>query len=138
LACGSTDILGCEDRRQPFGRPGAFGWVVDTGERLELHAAGLVGEHPAEILPVAAHTDRGGADAAAEIEGEDLRVLVAAKLHRHQCKQHRLAGAGRPDDQCARHRRHEGKTGTGSSLRSCHKARGRTEMLVPFRPRPYC
>lgn len=93
-------ILGCEDRRQPFGGPCAFGWVVNMGERLELHAVpGLVGEHPAEILPVAAHTDRSRADAAAEIEGEDLRVLVAAKLHRHQCKQHRLAGAGRPDDE---------------------------------------
>src|SRR3546814_10523082 len=69
------------------------------GERLERNAVPcLVGDHPAEILPVAAHSDRGGADAAAEIEGEDLRVLVAAEMHRHQCEQHRFAGPGRPDD----------------------------------------
>jgi hypothetical protein len=49
-----------------------------SADRRSGRAAGaarrprLVGEHPAEILPVAAHADRGGADAAAEVEGEDL------------------------------------------------------------------
>jgi hypothetical protein len=41
----------------------------------------------------------GGADRAAEIEGEDLRARIAAELQRHERQQHGLAGAGRPDDQ---------------------------------------
>ena len=134
------DAFGSEDRGQPFGRPCPFGGIVDMGERLELHAvAGLVGEHPAEILPVAAHADRGSADAAAEIEGEYLAVLVTAELHRHQREQHRLARAGRPDDQrMANIADMKGKPERGRAFGLAVEQGGSTEMLVPFRPRPYC
>ena len=56
----------------------------------------LVGQRAAEIVPVAAHGERGGADRAAEIERENLRAGIAAELQRHQRQQHALAGAGRP------------------------------------------
>ena len=41
----------------------------------------------------------GGADRAAEIEGKNLSVRIAAELQRHQRQQHGLAGAGRSDHQ---------------------------------------
>src|SRR3546814_5407308 len=92
--------LAGEDRGQPCRRPGALGGCVDMGQRLELDAVtGAFGQAPAEILPVAAAGDGGGADAAAEIEGEDLRAFVAAELQRHQRQQHRLAGAGRRSEE---------------------------------------
>ena len=132
-------ILAREDRGQPFGGPCALGGIVDAGERLKLHAvAGLVGKHPAQILPVAAHAERGGADAAPEVEGKDLRPRIAAELHRHQREQHRLARAGRPDD---RHMADiadmEGKPERGRAFGPRVEQRGLSEMLVPFRPRPY-
>ncbi len=134
------DAFAGQDRRQPFGRPGALGRIVDPCQRLELHAvAGLVGEHPAQVLPVATHADRGGADAAAKVEGEHLRPLIAPELHRHQREQHRLAGAGRPDDQrVADIADVKGKPERGRAFGSAVKQRGRTKMIVPFRPRPYC
>src|SRR3546814_5933703 len=47
-----------------------------------------------EIVPVAAHRQRGNADRAAKIEREYLRSLIATKLERHEGQKHRLAGAG--------------------------------------------
>ena len=47
--------------------------LVDAGERLKRDGGvGCIGEATAEVVPVAAHGQRGGADRAAEIEGEDL------------------------------------------------------------------
>jgi hypothetical protein len=45
----------------------------DAGERLQRDGVGAFGQAAAEIVPVAAHGERGGADRAAEVEGEDLR-----------------------------------------------------------------
>ena len=45
-------------------------------------------------MPIAAHGERRSPDAAAEIEGEDLRIRVTAKLQRHESKQHALARYG--------------------------------------------
>ena len=65
--------LALQDRGDPVGRPGAFRHVVDAGERLQRDAVGRAfGQAAAEIVPVAAHGERGGADRAAEVEGEDL------------------------------------------------------------------
>jgi hypothetical protein len=84
---------------QPFGRPGAFGGVVDPRQRLQGTDASAVAfgkaRAAAEILPVTAHGERGRADRATEIEGEDLGA-VAAELQRHQRQQHRLARAVGP------------------------------------------
>src|SRR3546814_17941952 len=56
-------------------------------------------QRDAEILPVAATGNRCRPNRAPKVEGEDLIVGIAAELHCHQRQQHRLAGAGRPDDQ---------------------------------------
>ena len=74
-----------EDSREPILRPGAFRRLIDPCERLQLHRWFLVGQCIAEILPIPAHGERGAADRAAEVEGEDLRARVTAELQRHQC-----------------------------------------------------
>ena len=73
--------------------------IIDARERLKRHAVvSALGEAAAEIVPVATHGERGGADRSAKVEGEDLAFRIASKLQRHQRQQHRLAGAGRADD----------------------------------------
>ena len=94
------DLLSLKDRGDPLGGPAAFGSVIDTGQRLQSYGrGGVVGQGAAEIMPVAAHGQRRRADRAAKIESEDLGAGIAPKLQGHECQQHRLAGAGRPDDQ---------------------------------------
>jgi hypothetical protein len=67
------DAFAHQDRDDPVGRPGAFIGVVDAGERLERDGGVVAfGQPAAEIVPVAAHGERGGADRTAEVEGEDL------------------------------------------------------------------
>ena len=47
--------------------------LMDAGERLKRdEGVGRIGEAAAEVVPVATHGERGGADRAAEVEGEDL------------------------------------------------------------------
>src|SRR3546814_4230251 len=46
----------------------------------------------------AAHREHGGACRKAFVEDIDLGVRIAAELKRQQREQHRLAGAGRADD----------------------------------------
>ena len=135
---GDGHALTAEQRRHPFGRPGAFAGVVDPREGLQGDGLGdVVGQRAAEIVPVAAHGERGGADRAAEIEGEDLRARVAAKLQRHQRQQHGLAGAGRPHDQrVADIADMERKPERRRALRPREEQRRRLEMLIPFRPGP--
>ena len=95
-----ADLLARQDRGDPFRRPAAFGGIVDSGQRLQGDRLGRVfRERAAEIVPVAAHRERRGADRAAEVEGENLGAGVAAELQRHQREQHRFAGACRPDDE---------------------------------------
>lgn len=70
----TTRALAQEDVDDPVGGPGPFRNVMDERQRLELNGCGfrVVGERTAEVLPVAAHRQGCGADAAAEIEDEDL------------------------------------------------------------------
>ena len=42
----------------------------------------------AEVVPIASHGERGCADRAAKVEGEDLRAFVAPELQRHQREQY--------------------------------------------------
>src|SRR3546814_18357365 len=51
-----------------------FARLVDARERLQRYAAAVILQGAAQILPVAAHGERRGADRAAEIEGEDLEI----------------------------------------------------------------
>src|SRR5690606_27991273 len=96
------------------------------------------GQTAAEVMPVASHGERGGANAAAEVEGKHLRTLVATELKRHQREQHGLASArGANDKGVADIADMKGKPERGRSLGLAVKQGGRTEMLVPFRPRPH-
>ena len=72
---------------------------MDAGQRLERDGRlGPFCQPAAKVMPVAAHGERRGADAAAEVEGEDLAGLVAAELERHEGEQHALARARGADD----------------------------------------
>ena len=88
------------------------------GDRL----ADVVGERAAEIVPVAAHGERGGADRAAEVEGEDLRAgdsggtAAPSAPAARSCRRR----SGRRSA-CGRHRRHGARSGTASSLRSARR-----------------
>ena len=109
------------------------------GERLERDGGRrAVGQVAAEIVPVAAHGERGGADRAAEVEGKDLIVrdsggtAAPSAPAAPTCRRR----SGRPPAY-GRHRRHGGKTGTGSQPSVLPKnSGGAPEMLVPFRARP--
>ena len=105
----------------------------------ETEARRVVGQGAAEIVPVAAHGERGGADRAAEIEGEDLSARIAAELQRHQRQQHRLAGAGRTDHQrmadiADMQREAERRRALG--LAEEQRRRARNARLGPGPPRP--
>ena len=77
-------IFAGEDRSDPFRRPGALGDLVDPRQGLQGDRVDrILGERAAKIVPVAAHRERRGAGRAAEIEDEDLRFSIAAKLQRH-------------------------------------------------------
>ncbi len=133
------DAFAHEDRHDPGGGPGAFIGVVDAGERLQRNR-GLraFGEPAAEIVPVAAHGERRGADRAAEVKGEDLGTCIAPELERHEGEQHGLACAGRADDEGVAHVPDvKGKPERGRAFGLAVKQRGRTEMLVPALARPH-
>jgi hypothetical protein len=128
-----------QDCGDPFRGPCPFRGIIDHGERLQGDTVGtVVGQRAAEIVPVATHGNGRGANAAAEIEGEHLGCSVAPELQGHQRQQHRLAGAGRANDQgmtdIADMKRVPER---GRALGLGNEQRGRTEMLVPFRPRPH-
>ncbi|KTT91522.1 hypothetical protein NS44R_14800, partial [Mammaliicoccus sciuri] len=94
------DTLADQDGDDPVGRPGAFGRVVNAREWLQRNRGlDAIGEIAAEIVPVAAHAERGGADRAPEVESEDLAAVIATKLQRHDGEQHGLPGSGRADDE---------------------------------------
>jgi len=111
---------------------------IHTAKRLQGDRFGkVIGEGAAEIVPIAAHRERRGPDAAAEIEGEYLRAGVTAELQRHQRQQHAFAGAGRPHDQCvADIADMQAEAERRRSFCPREEQRGRLEVLVPFRPRP--
>ena len=96
-------------------------------------------ERAAEIVPVAAHGERRGADRAAEVEGEDLRAGIAAELQRHQRQQHALAGAGRADHQRMADiadMEREAERRRAFRPREEQRRRRRDARPVPARPRP--
>ena len=132
------DRLAAEDGGDPFRRPGALRGIIDCGQRLQRDGLGrIVRQRAAEIMPVAAHGERGRADRAAEVEGEDLASRIAAELQRHQRQQHGLAGAGRTDHQrMADIADMQRKAKRGRSLRSREEQRRCAQMLVSRRPRP--
>src|SRR3546814_13343339 len=91
-----------------------------------------------EIVPVAAHRQRGNADRAAKIEREYLRSLIATKLERHEGQKHRLAGAGWTHNQGVTDVADmNGKPERGGAFGPAEEQWGRTEMLVQFRSRPH-
>ncbi len=122
----------------PFRRPGLFDIFVDPRQGLQSHGLFRVfRERAAEIMPVAAHGERRRPDRAAEIEGENLRAGIAAKLQGHQSQQHAFAGAGRPDDQrvadvADMQRETEGRR----AFRPGEEQRRRIEMIIALRPGP--
>ena len=72
------------------------------------------------------------------IEGEDLRVGIAAKLQGHQGEKDGLARTCRTDDQrMADIADVKGKPERGASLGLAKEQGGRPEVLIPFRPRPH-
>ena len=93
------DAFAHEDGGDPVRRPCAFIGVVDAGKWLERNGR-LVPfrEATAQIVPISAHGERGGADRAAEVEGEDLAGLIAPELQGHEGEQHGFARARGADD----------------------------------------
>ena len=135
---GDRDRLTGQQGRDPIRRPGAVAGIVDPRQRLEGDGFGdVVGQRAAEVVPVAAHRQCGGADRAAEIEGEDLGAGIAAELERHQRQQHALAGAGRAHDQrMADIADMQREPERGGAFRSREEQRRPAKMLIPFRPGP--
>jgi hypothetical protein len=135
---GDGDRLPGEQGREPLRRPGALAGVVDVRQRLKgdglIH---IVRQRPAQVVPIAAHRERRGADRAPEIEGENLRARVAPELQRHQRQQHALAGASRSDDQRVTDIADmERKAERRGSFGPREEERRRLKMLIPFRPGP--
>ena len=97
-----------------------------------------LGKTRPQILPIAAAGERRRTDRAAEIESENLRPGIAAKLHRHRGQQHRFARPGRADDQAmsdiADMKR---KPERGRTFGLCVKQRRRVEMRVAFGSGPH-
>ena len=85
------------DRRRYSAVAIALHWAGEWLQRDRgVHA---LGEIAAEIVPITAHGERGGADRTAEVEGEDLGPFVSAELQGHEREQHGLPRAGRADDE---------------------------------------
>src|SRR6266478_4656371 len=90
------DLLTAEDRGDPLCCPATLRWIINRGKRLKLNEfRRFAREHAADVMPIATHCNGGGTYGTAKIEREDLGVWIAAELKRHQCEQHRFAGAGR-------------------------------------------
>ncbi len=133
---GNRNGLPRQDRAEPFGRPGALGWIVQASERLERDQR-VVGQASAEVVPVAAHGQRRGADRSAEVEGEHLRAGKSVLLALMALQFRRYAGAGRPDDERVADVAHvQGKPERCRRLGLAGEQRRAAEMVVPFRARP--
>src|SRR6266403_5954928 len=95
------DSLAAKNRSDPLCCPTTLRWVINRRKRLKFNEfRGFAREHAADVMPIAAHGDSGGAYRTAKIKGEDLGVWIASELERHQRQQHRLAGTRWPDHQC--------------------------------------
>src|SRR3546814_3803219 len=124
---------------EPIRGPCPFGRGVEPDKRLQRYTRfRSIGQPSTEIVPVAAHRQRGNADRAAKIEREYLRSLIATKLERHEGQKHRLAGAGWTHNQGVTDVADmNGKPERGGAFGPAEEQWGRTEMLVPFRSRPH-
>ena len=124
--------------RDPVGCPGTLVGLVNAREWLEGHRRrGAVRQAAAEVVPIASHGERGCADRAAKVEGEDLASRIAPELKRDKREQDGLARAGRSDNQrvtdiADMQRKAKRRAAFGLAV----KQRRRTKMLVPFRPCP--
>lgn len=117
----------------PFGRPGAVAFTVDTGKRLESDFA-----IRAQVVVLAAQPEDRGAHRAAHVEREDARAAIAAKLHRQRGEQDRLAHAGRAGDQRVAHVadvRHQPERRRAIGARD--DQRRAAQVVVLLRPGPY-
>src|SRR4051794_10575650 len=93
---GDLDLFPCQDRTDPFGGPSALGSVVDPGQRLQRdRLIASVRQGTTEIMPIAAHGERGRADRSTEVERKHLGVRVTAELHCHQRQQDGFASTCR-------------------------------------------
>ena len=128
-----ADAFAGEQRRHPLQGEGDLARLVDAGERLQRQRA-----FEAELDAFAAHGERGGARRAAAVEEDDLRADEAAELQGEQGQQHRLAGAGRADDQgMADIADMQIEPERRAAARLRHHQRRRIQMPVRLRPRPH-
>src|SRR3546814_17778386 len=88
----SSDVCSADLCREPFRSPYSRLRLVDMRQGLAGHT-GVIGIAKAatQALPVAAHRKGRTADRAAKVEREDLTVVLAPQLHRHQRGQPRLS-----------------------------------------------
>src|SRR6266850_2956041 len=130
--------LARQDVDDPIRGPGALGNIRDARQRLKRHGSRrAVGQISAEIMPVAAHRKRRGADRAAEVESKNLIVRIAPELQRHQRQQYRLASAGWTDDEgVADIADVKRKSKRGRALGLAEEQRRRAQMLISVRARP--
>src|SRR3546814_17620573 len=90
-----------EQRRDPFGRPGAFVAAIDMAQRLERDSARLaiMVATKAERMVCATHRQHRGARRKSLFKYIDLRTIVASELKCEQREPPRFAGAGRSSEE---------------------------------------
>src|SRR5262245_39300977 len=133
------DLLAAEDRANPLSCPGSLRRVIHPGERLKLHELRrFAREHPADVMPIATHSDGGSAYRATKVECEDLRSGIAPELERDQRQQYGFAGACRSNHQSMSDVSNvKGEAKRCRSFRLGQKEWRRLEMVVPHLPGPY-
>ena len=132
------DALRNEDRLKPFRGPVALCRLIDPRQRLQQDwLVAVLGKTRSQILPIAAARERGRTDRATEIESENLRLGIAAKLQRHHCQQDRFARPGRTDDEAVSDVTDmKRKPERGRAFGLGVKQRRRVEMRIVFRSGP--
>src|SRR3546814_17285456 len=100
-----------EQRRDPFGRPGAFVAAIDMAQRLERDSARLaiMVATKAERMVCATHSQPRGTRRKSLVTYIDLRTIVAPDLKSETREQHSFAGAGWSDKQHSTEERSVGK-----------------------------
>ena len=118
-----VDRFARQDVCDPFRGPAALGGIVDQASGWSATEFDrVVGQRAAEIMPVAAHGERGGADRAAEVEGKDLDsadsggTAAPSAPAAPTCRRR-----SDPPPAYGRHRRRGAKSGTASHPRSCRR-----------------
>ena len=94
------DLLSSQEGGDPVCGPAPLGDFVDGRQRLQHNRFPLLfPECAAEVMPIAVHRERRGADRTAKVEGEHLGLVIAAELQRHESQQHGLARSRGADDE---------------------------------------